>query len=100
MPSEAVAEIAAVAYDPFGQAGRLVEDRNGVRQFVGQPGRDEEADGAVSSVFDHAGFDAIAATRAAKCFTIVSLGRRFVPFFRLGARGKVESGPPQLSKPS
>lgn len=60
--AEAVAGIAAVAHDPLGHAGQLVEERNGVRQFVGLPRGVAEGNGAPSSVGDHASLGAIAAT--------------------------------------
>jgi hypothetical protein len=43
---------------------------------MGLTGRQSEHDGAALSVGDHASFGAIAATRAAKRFTMISLGPR------------------------
>lgn len=74
--AEAMAGIAAVAHHPLGHAGQLAEEWDGVRQFVRLSRRDAKADGAASSVCDHAGLGAIAATRPAKSFTSVSLGCR------------------------
>ena len=45
-------------------------------QFMRLTGRDPEGDGAAQTVGDHASLGAIAATRAAKRFTIVSLSLR------------------------
>jgi len=47
-----------------------------VGSFVRLSWRDAEADSTPSSAGDHAGLGAIAPTRAAKRFTIISLGRR------------------------
>ena len=71
-----VAGVAAVPHDPFGHPRQLVEQGNSVREFMGLTGRQPEGDGAAPPVGDHASLGAIAATRAAKSFTSVSLGRR------------------------
>ena len=73
MLAEGVAAVATVGDDPTGHVRQLVEQCHGVRQFVRLPRRQYESDGAADRVGDHASFGAIAATRPAKCFTMVSL---------------------------
>lgn len=70
--AEAMTGVAAVTHHPLRHARKLIEQRKGVGQFVRLTGHDAERDGASSPVGDHAGLGAIAATRAAKSFTIVS----------------------------
>jgi hypothetical protein len=74
--TEAVTRVASVTNDPLRHSGQLLEQGNGVREFVRLTRRDPERDGVPSRVGDHASLGAIAATRAAKCLTMVSLSLR------------------------
>src|SRR5829696_7701744 len=82
--AEAVTGITAIRYYPAGHPRQSVEQRNGVRQFVRLTRCKAKRDGASQTVGDHASLGAIAATRATKCFTIVSLSLR-APFRRAPA---------------
>ncbi len=82
--AEAVAGIAAISHKPARHTRQAVEQWNGFRQLVRLTGRDPESNRSSQAVGDHASLGAIAATRAAKCFTIVSLSLR-APFRRAPA---------------
>ena len=47
-----MAGVATVAHDPLGHVGELVEQGNGVGEFVSLPGRDAKSDGAAPPVGD------------------------------------------------
>lgn len=76
--------VALVCHHPQGNGGKPVEHGWRQRQFVGLSGSQRKTDGFSVSISNHADFRAIAAARAAKCFTMVSLFERG-PFF-LGSR--------------
>ncbi len=64
--SESMAAVAAVGDDPTRHTGQLVQERQGVRQFVGLSGCQGEGNGPSGAVGDHAGLGAEAAAGAAE----------------------------------
>ncbi len=71
--AERVATVATVGDDPAGYVWQLVEQRHSMRQLVRLPWGQDERHGPADCVGDHASLGSIATTRAAKCFTMVSL---------------------------
>ena len=67
--AKGVIVVASVPDDPFGQAGRLVKQRNGMVQFMGLARCDPEGDGAALPVGDYTSLGSIGATQAAQSFT-------------------------------
>lgn len=71
--SKGVARIAAVRRHPFRHARKAGEQRDCLRQLMRLFWRQSEGHRPAGAVGDHAGLGPIAATRAAKRFTMVSL---------------------------
>ena len=82
--TKAMAGVAAISDHPRWHTRQLLQQRDGMRQFMRLTGCDPKRDGEAGGIRDHAGLGAIAATRAAKCFTIISLSLR-APFRRAPA---------------
>ena len=74
MLAKAMARIAPVADNPLRHTRQPIQERHGVGQFVCLAGCNPEGDGVTRTVGDHASLGSIPATRAAKRFTMVSLG--------------------------
>ena len=77
-----VRRVALVRYYPQGSGGKAVEHGWCQRQFMSLSRGQRKTEGFSMSISDHADFCAIAAARAAKCFTMVSLFER-APFLGL-----------------
>ncbi len=71
--AEGMTAVATVGDNPAGHARQLVEQRHGIRQLVRLLWCPDESDCPADRVGHHASLGAIAATRPAKCFTMVSL---------------------------
>src|SRR5215211_7588784 len=79
-----MAGVASVAHDPFRHTRQTVEERDGMREFMGLTGSQDEIDGPSKTVSDYTGLGAIAFTRAPKHLTCVSLSLS-APFRRAPA---------------
>jgi hypothetical protein len=82
--TKGMAGVAAIGHDPARHARQTVEQWNSLRQFVRLTRRNPKRDGAGQTIGDQTSLGAIAATRATKCFTMVSLSLR-APFRRAPA---------------
>jgi len=71
--AKGMAGVAAIPDHSRRYTRQLLQQWDGMGQFMCLLRREPKRDGVASSVSDHASLGAIASTRAAKCFTIISL---------------------------
>jgi hypothetical protein len=71
--TKAVAGVATVTHHPLGYARQLVEQRHGLGQLVRLTGCECKGDGSSATIGDYASLGAVAAARAAKRFTFITL---------------------------
>src|SRR3712207_5689179 len=77
--AEGMAGIASVAHHPLRHTRQVVEEREGMRQFMSLTRGDDEGHRSSKPVRDHTSLGAIAPTRAPQRLTIISL-RLGAPF--------------------